>query len=135
MLSSPSRAFWSIVTTAFVLPLAFAWITGHVWEDYYITLRSSRNLVEGHGQIDLPKLDCEGSEWPILLHSRQLRRLHTICGEYHERPSHPLCPRVSQRLDARFLRGFLATHFPHVRVQPSGSGLGLFWASQAPLSF
>lgn len=33
------------------LPLSFALFTNHAWEDYYITLRSSRNLVLGHGLV------------------------------------------------------------------------------------
>lgn len=34
--------------------LTFAWFTNHAWEDYYITLRSSRNLAEGHGLVFNP---------------------------------------------------------------------------------
>ena len=34
-----------------VVPLAFAAFTHHAWEDYFITLRASRNLVEGHGLV------------------------------------------------------------------------------------
>jgi FkbM family methyltransferase len=30
------------------------------------------------------KLDCEGSEWPILLTSKKLHLIDTIVGEYHE---------------------------------------------------
>lgn len=44
----------SFVLLAFALPLVFAWCTHHAWEDYYITLRSSRNLVEGHGLVFTP---------------------------------------------------------------------------------
>lgn len=36
---------------AFALALAFAWFTQHVWEDYYITYRSSRNLATGAGLV------------------------------------------------------------------------------------
>lgn len=39
---------------AFLVPVIFAAITNHAWEDYYITLRSSRNLVEGHGLVFSP---------------------------------------------------------------------------------
>lgn len=39
---------------AFLLPLLFAAITRHAWEDYFITLRASRNLVEGHGLVFNP---------------------------------------------------------------------------------
>jgi hypothetical protein len=42
---------WPIVGLAIVLPLIFAAFTQHAWEDYFITLRSSRNLVEGHGLV------------------------------------------------------------------------------------
>jgi hypothetical protein len=31
-------------------------------------------------------LDCEGSEWPILLESKKLGRVRKICGELHELP-------------------------------------------------
>src|SRR6185312_1093498 len=48
------RAKWLVVILAFLLPLAFAGFTGHAWEDYFITLRSSRNLVEGHGLVFNP---------------------------------------------------------------------------------
>ena len=36
---------------ALLIPLAFAAFTQHAWEDYFITLRASRNLVEGHGLV------------------------------------------------------------------------------------
>jgi hypothetical protein len=42
---------WLIVAVAFALPIAFALFTNHAWEDYYITLRSSRNLLEGNGLV------------------------------------------------------------------------------------
>ena len=50
----PARAKWLVVVLAFLLPLTFAAFTGHAWEDYFITLRSSRNLVEGHGLVFNP---------------------------------------------------------------------------------
>jgi hypothetical protein len=36
---------------AFVLALGFAAATRHVWEDYYTTFRSSKNLAEGYGLV------------------------------------------------------------------------------------
>ena len=36
---------------AFLLALLFAAYTNHVWEDYYITYRSSKNLATGHGLV------------------------------------------------------------------------------------
>ena len=42
--------------------------------------------VTDHGRknISLLKLDCEGSEWPILLTSEKLNLINEICGEFHE---------------------------------------------------
>jgi hypothetical protein len=51
---SSVRLKWIVVCAAVVLPLAFAAFTEHAWEDYFITLRSSRNLVEGHGLVFNP---------------------------------------------------------------------------------
>lgn len=45
---------WIAAGVAFALALAFAWFTNHAWEDYYITLRASLNLVEGHGLVFNP---------------------------------------------------------------------------------
>jgi len=45
---------WVILILAFAIPLGFAWFTSHAWEDYYITLRSSKNLVEGRGLVFNP---------------------------------------------------------------------------------
>ncbi len=42
---------WLIVVMAFAIPVLFALFTNHAWEDYYITLRSSRNLLEGNGLV------------------------------------------------------------------------------------
>ena len=51
---SSVRPKWVAVSLAILLPLAFAVFTQHAWEDYFITLRSSRNLVEGHGLVFNP---------------------------------------------------------------------------------
>ena len=45
------RTLGWILIIAFVVPLAFALFTNHVWEDYYITFRASKNLAEGHGLV------------------------------------------------------------------------------------
>ena len=45
------RARWLVGALALAVPLGFAAFTHHAWEDYFITLRSSRNLVEGHGLV------------------------------------------------------------------------------------
>jgi len=51
---SGARLMWAVTFAAAVLPLAFAAFTQHAWEDYFITLRASRNLVEGHGLVFNP---------------------------------------------------------------------------------
>lgn len=40
-----------MIALAAGLPLLFAAFTQHAWEDYFITLRASRNLVEGNGLV------------------------------------------------------------------------------------
>ena len=50
----PARRQWIVVALAILVPLAFAGFTDHAWEDYYITLRSSRNLLAGHGFVYNP---------------------------------------------------------------------------------
>jgi hypothetical protein len=42
---------WLVAAAAFAIPVAFALFTNHAWEDYYITLRSSRNLLQGEGLV------------------------------------------------------------------------------------
>lgn len=49
-----SRLRWIVVALAAFAPLVFAAFTQHAWEDYFITLRSSRNLAEGHGLVFNP---------------------------------------------------------------------------------
>jgi len=44
-----------------------------------------RSATDGRGgRVRLLKLDCEGSEYPILLTSATLDRIHEIVGEFHE---------------------------------------------------
>ena len=38
----------------------------------------------GRKYIDLVKMDCEGSEWPILFTSKKLAKIKHIVGEFHE---------------------------------------------------
>ena len=79
----------------------------------------------GTRPIHLLKLDCEGSEWPILFASRRLALCETIVGEYHSiewegkrRGPDDLC---------RVLRG----HGFSVRTLAFSDALGLFWATRA----
>ena len=51
---SSVRPKWIVIALAALVPLAFAAFTQHAWEDYFITLRTSRNLVEGNGLVFTP---------------------------------------------------------------------------------
>jgi hypothetical protein len=48
---SQDRTWIVAALLAFVAPLIFAAFAQQTWEDYYITFRSSRNLVDGHGLV------------------------------------------------------------------------------------
>lgn len=48
---SPRNGLILLTTATALIAVAFAAYTEHVWEDYYITLRSSKNLVEGNGLV------------------------------------------------------------------------------------
>jgi FkbM family methyltransferase len=93
-----------------------------------------RRLTEdGRRRVRLLKIDCEGSEYPILLTSRLLHLIDHIHGEYHEIPA-PHVPR-SSRIDgvADFTRHVLAQHLTaagfEVELCPlKGSAIGIFFA-------
>ncbi len=48
---SKTRPLWAVALLAALIPLGFALYTQHAWEDYFITLRTSRNLAEGNGLV------------------------------------------------------------------------------------
>jgi len=55
--TSPTRALNArllVFCAAMLLPLLWALTTNHVWEDFYITFRSSKNLLAGHGLVFNP---------------------------------------------------------------------------------
>jgi hypothetical protein len=45
------RELLTFAVGAVALAVGYAWFTDHVWEDYFITFRHSRNLTEGHGLV------------------------------------------------------------------------------------
>lgn len=51
ILPASRRPILTAALAAAGLALAFAFYTNHVWEDYYITFRASKNLAEGHGLV------------------------------------------------------------------------------------
>jgi FkbM family methyltransferase len=85
-------------------------------------------LAAGDGPVRLFKLDCEGSEWPILFTSKRLGQVREIVGEYHERETE------WGRCGAEKLREFLHAHGFTVEVQETRPGLGLFWAKREGVS-
>jgi len=74
--------------------------------------------------IHILKLDCEGSEWPILFTSRQLRLCENIIGEYHqgEWQGKERWPEDLHRVLSS--QGFTVT------LSPLTDRQGLFWATR-----
>jgi len=54
--------YWSAILG---IPLAYAIYTNHAWEDFFITFRHSRNLVEGHGLVYQPGERVHGFTSPL----------------------------------------------------------------------
>jgi hypothetical protein len=54
--------YWSAILG---VPLAYAIYTNHAWEDFFITFRHSRNLVEGHGLVYQPGERVHGFTSPL----------------------------------------------------------------------
>ncbi len=53
-LARPAGPASTAAIAAVLVALAFAGFTGHMWEDYFITFRSSLNLATGHGLVYQP---------------------------------------------------------------------------------
>jgi FkbM family methyltransferase len=87
-------------------------------------------IVRSCGKVRLLKLDCEGSEWPILLYSKELGRVTEVCGEFHQMSEHELCRGV-RSLDQKLLKQTLRKHFKRVVtvLDKTNPKLGKFWAS------
>jgi FkbM family methyltransferase len=103
----------------------------------------------GARRVRLLKLDCEGSEWPILLTSRRLDVIDEIAGEFHElggpyfeisenRAATPLVfqsDRVTGFTIDELTRvltqtGFTVWHQRHQRLDGAPEGLGMFFAKR-----
>jgi len=97
---------------------------------------------QGGRTIRLLKIDCEGSEWPILLTSERLDLLTEICGEFHEmggeydRLEPPFSIRGWSKFSVneliRFLdaKGFETTFRRHPGYDGRPSRLGAFWSAR-----
>jgi hypothetical protein len=53
------------LAAATLAPLLFALYTGHIWEDYFITFKHSRNLCEGYGLVYYPGERVHGFTSPL----------------------------------------------------------------------
>jgi len=95
----------------------------------------------GRRRIKLMKIDCEGSEYPILLTSRRLHLIDAIHGEYHELVGDgcpagqiPETARVAgvERYDRHAIVNCLTRAGFRVTIEPKqGANLGLFFAHRA----
>ncbi len=88
----------------------------------------------GARRVRLLKLDCEASEWPILLTSRCLHSIDAICGEYHVvPPAGPFAVAGYEEYSPELLEGYLGAQGFRVRTVPESrqAGLGLFFAERA----
>jgi FkbM family methyltransferase len=96
----------------------------------------------GRRRIHLLKIDCEGSEFPILLTARQIGSIDRIVGEFHEMgcarnpemiPEHARVSGVPE-FTVEVLVARLRQFGFHVTVERTAdSSLGLFFASREPM--
>jgi FkbM family methyltransferase len=73
------------------------------------------------------KIDCEGSEWPILLTSKQLHKVQEIAGEYHCAPC-PAAEGIPNRTPEALEAFLLSQGFTHTKFKDSGPDIGNFFA-------
>ncbi|MGI0487379.1 FkbM family methyltransferase [Pantanalinema rosaneae CENA516] len=91
--------------------------------------------VIGDKRVDILKLDCEGSEYPILLTSKKLKNICLIVGEYHNLDEIPSIARVNEvesfsvgtLVDLLTKLRFKVEIKPHP-LQQFSSKVGLFFA-------
>src|SRR4051812_22009916 len=60
-----SRGLFGFAVVASTLAVVYAIYTQHVWEDFFITFRHSRNLVEGRGLVFTPGERVHGFTSPL----------------------------------------------------------------------
>jgi FkbM family methyltransferase len=100
----------------------------------------------GIKKIRLLKLDCEGSEWPILFTSNTLYLIDEMCGEFHEiggeydTHTPPFIIEGFERFTIHELigflqtRGFNVTYSRHISSRSGTlSNMGMFFAKRATL--
>jgi FkbM family methyltransferase len=85
----------------------------------------------GRRRVNLVKLDCEGSEWPILFTSKMLSYVDRIVGEYHlgAATKFPVIEGRPYNLD--MLRSILENEGFEVEIEPPVlKDYNLFWAKR-----
>ena len=88
-------------------------------------------VTHSNDRIKLVKLDCEGSEFPILFTSKKLHLIDYICGEYH-----PITFRPSDRINGKiFFDGndivyYLNSQGFSTITTNSSRSIGLFFAKR-----
>lgn len=87
-------------------------------------------LLRGLPHVRLLKIDCEGSEYPILMTSRYLDRVEEIVGEYHRVDKISGSAQLGEytRYDERILKEFLRRRGFVVEILPQDDYHGLFRA-------
>ena len=92
----------------------------------------SLDSIIGESKVRMLKLDCEGSEFPILLTSKKLNQVKEIVGEWHaigNVPSHLNMPYKEFTFD--LLKEYLEKQgfeFTYIKPNPGDSNLGNFKA-------
>lgn len=95
---------------------------------------------QGRRRVRLLKIDCEGSEFPILLTSKTLHRIDSIVGEFHEvggpfddhpMPAHARIPGVDRFTIELLADALRRAGFRVEWTRPAGSFMGLFTAERA----
>jgi FkbM family methyltransferase len=94
----------------------------------------------GRKRVKLMKIDCEGSEYPILLTSKKLHLIDAIHGEYHEifddGVRHARVPETArvdgvERYDRHAIADCLQKAGFRVSLEHKAANLGLFFATRA----
>ncbi len=88
-------------------------------------------ILDEFDKVDILKLDCEGSEFPILLTSKNLHKVQRIVGEYHNMgyniPDIAIVDDMAQYTHEE-LKAFLVRQGFEVEIRPSNEHLGKFFA-------
>jgi FkbM family methyltransferase len=88
---------------------------------------------DGKRHVNLMKVDCEGSEYPILLTCNKLDLVDAICGEYHEIynvPDRAIVAGWEPPYERTTIKKYLESRGFVVKLVPMGQNLGLFFATR-----